>query len=99
MRAMAVQPDSRDHDRYLAESGWADELLAMVGTYEIVQHPARRSVWYLIDTRRPRTRDNRYRVEWQNHAGWVVDSEQPGVCFYGHDQMLLAIRSWVTLHP
>jgi len=31
MHGVAVQPDSRDHDRYLAGSGWADELLATVG--------------------------------------------------------------------
>jgi len=99
MRGMAVQPDSRARDRYLRENGWHDELLAMVGSYEVVQHPARRSVWYLIDTRRARTPENRHRVDWQPHDGWVVDGEQPGRWVYGKDQKLLAIRSWVAQHP
>jgi len=94
---MAVQPDSRDRERYLRENGWYDELLATVGPYEIVQQPARRSVWFLIDIRRPRTRENRHRVERDVMVGWVVDGEQPGAWFYGSDQMLQAVNSWVAM--
>jgi len=94
---MAVQPDNRDRERYLHENGWADETLATVGPYEIVQHPARRTVWYLIDTRRPHTPDNRHRVERHPHHGWVIDGEMPGTWIYGMDQMLLAINAWVAL--
>lgn len=96
---MAVQPDSRDRDRYLAEIGWADEVVATIGPYELVQQPARVGIWYLIDTRRPRSRENRYRVERKNHEGWVVDDAQPGGWFPGLDQMPDAVKAWVALHP
>jgi len=75
---MAVQPDSLDRDRYLAEIGWADEIVATIRSNELVRQPARVRVWYLIDTRRPRRRENRHRVERKNHEGWVVDDAQPG---------------------
>lgn len=96
---VAVQPDPRSYERYKAENGWVDVIVDTIGPYELVQQPALNDVWYLIDTRRPLTRENRHRVNRQNHDGWVVDGEQPGAWFFGLHQMREAIDSWIALQP
>lgn len=74
---MAVQPDHRSYERYKAENGWYDVTLATIGPYELVQQPADPYTWYLIDTRQPRTRDNRHPIHWRNR--WCIRLDPHGV--------------------
>lgn len=81
------------------ERGYYDVPVATLGPYQLVEQPAVAGVYWLIDTRKPRTRENRHRVAQEPHFGWTVDGEQPGEWVPGHNGLRRAVELWVEAHP